>query len=94
MRRGILNPCFISPKESQKRKKKEKRHTCVQQTVVVTLTVLVTVKTNSKVRKATDFSQIGCLMFVVSLSKNGLFVNVESRMLYTVGFQLLAETQR
>lgn len=56
--------------------------------MVVTLKVLVSVKTNKKVGKATDFSEVGCLMFVDLSSKNGLFINVESSMLYTVGFHL------
>ena len=89
VRRSILNPCSISTKESQKRKKKkEKRHTCTQ-TFVVILMVLVTIKTNKKVGTAVEFSQVGLgLMFVESFSKNVLFINVESWMLYTVGFQL------
>lgn len=48
----------------------------------------MSVKTNKKVGKATDFSEVGCLMFVDLSSKNGLFINVESSMLYTVGFHL------
>jgi len=51
--------------------------------------VLVTIKTNKKVGTAVEFSQVGLgLMFVESFSKNVLFINVESWMLYTVGFQL------